>query len=442
MNWLLLLSIILGAVVAIQFVRWHRLRARNRELESRLREREEQVHGLQSRLARAQRLEAVGVFAGSIIHNLNNLLSVILGHTRLASGVADLAPAARTELQNVMDAGRMAGDLLADLGRFYSQADLGRKPTDLTPIVRDTVKLLDDILPANIALEADLQPCGPVLASATGVQQVLMNLCSIAAETMHQDQGRIHVTLREEVIPHSVPAVPRPLEAGSYVRLVVKDNGRGMDQESLDRILGSYYGKQPAEEDPGLGLATVCRLMDHMQGVTIPRSKVGAGTTFSIYFPLIAWTVTQANDPLALPDDDETALSGAFKVDPMRVLLVDDEELVAEVLSRGLQRLGHHVTTLTDSRAALETFARAPGDFDVVITDQIMPHMSGVRLVREMQKVRPGVPVILTTGFHDSFHERQAREAGVRDFVLKPCSHLDLAQAIARLDLKRLEGRA
>ncbi len=442
MGWSVILNIVLGAVAGILAVLWRRQHTRISHLETDRTEDRSRIHSLQSRLAQAQRLEAVGIFAGSIIHNLNNLLSVILGHTRLASDAPELADETRTELRKAMDAGRVAGDLLADLSRFYRRADLGRKPTDLLPIVRDTVKLLSDILPSAITIEADLQPCGPVLASSTGVQQVLMNLCSNAAQAMQHGQGRIQVTLREEVVPQPLQAVPRQLEAGSYVRLGVKDNGRGMDQASLERILESYYGDHPVDEDLGLGLATVCRLMDHMQGVAIPSTKTGRGTTFGIYFPLIAWSVPDVDDPLALPEDEKEAIPPSLKVAPVRILLVDDEEMVAEVLSRGLRRLGHEVTTVTDSRKALEIFARRPREFDVVITDQIMPHMSGVRLVRELQKVRSGVPVILTTGFQDSYHERQAREVGVRDFVLKPCSHLDLAQAVSRLELGRLEGRA
>ncbi len=444
MPLLFTLIVVLCLALAAQFFVLRRYRRQLKAQQESSRREEELISGLRTRLSQAQRLEAVGIYAGSIIHNLNNLLSVILGHIRLVESASETGADDREELQKAMAAGHIAGDLLADLSKFYRQADLGRKPTALLPVVRDTVKLLADILPTTISLKTDLQPCGPVLASLTGIQQVLMNLCSNAAQAMSQNQGEILVSLNEEVVARPVDALPRKLTPGSYVRLRVKDNGRGMDQKSLEKILNSYYGDNPASENPGLGLATVCRLVDSMHGVAIPHSQAGSGSTFSIYFPLIAWSIPPVDDPLELPADDPAILeiSTSDKNDSVRILLVDDEEMVAEVLSRGLRRLGHHVTTVTDSRRALEIFARKSRDFDVVITDQIMPHMSGVRLVRELETIRPGMPVILTTGFRDSYHERQAREAGVREFILKPCSHLDLAQAIARLGLRRLEGHA
>ncbi len=444
MPWLIIIIACLVLALVAQFFLLHRYRQKLHRLDASNQQDLDLISGLRTRLNQAQRLEAVGIYAGSIIHNLNNLLSVIIGHTRLAQNTPGLNIASREELQKAMAAGHVAGDLVADLSNFYRQADLGRKPTALLPIVRDTVKLLGDILPATINIKTDLEPCGPVLASLTGVQQVLMNLCSNAAQTMHQNQGEILVALHEEIIARPQEAMPHQLVPGSYVCLRIKDNGRGMDQDSLARILNSYYTDQPNGENTGLGLATVGRLIQDMQGFAIPKTHTGSGTTFSIYFPLIAWTIQDPPDPLELPEIESLVETGAGgqKKDAVRVLLVDDEEMVAEVLARGLRRLGHQVTAVTDSREALDVFARDPMAFDVIITDQIMPHMSGVRLVREMEKVRSGMPVILTTGFRDSYHERQAREAGVQEFILKPCSHLDLGQAISRLELSRLEGHA
>ncbi len=442
MSWSLITILVLCLAIGVQFALLRRYRRRLGDLDESERKTQAMVASLRSRLSQAQRLEAVGTYAGSITHNLNNLLSVILGHTRLTAGMVGLPPEAREELQGAMDAGHVAADLLADLGKFYGQADLGRKPTDLLPVVRDTVKLLADILPSTISITSDLKACGPVLISTTGIQQVLMNLCSNAAKAMLQNQGKIHITLHEEIVARPLHALPHELEVGSYAKLSIRDNGRGMDQENLERVLGSYYGDHPASEKPGLGLATVCRLMSHMQGVAIPHSQTGSGTTFNIYFPLIAWSIPAANVPLDLPAQDAADTAIANRETPRRILLVDDDEMVAEILSRGLRRLGHMVTTVTDSRQALETFAQDPRAWDLVITDQIMPHMSGVRLAREMGKVRPGIPIILTTGFQDSFHERQAREAGISAFVLKPCSHLDLSRTISHLRLPLLESRA
>lgn len=448
------------ALAVLQFALARRSFRIQQELKRELMARDTQIERLQARLGQAHRMEAVGVFAGSIIHNLNNLLAVILGHTRLASQSAPGESRSREEMGKVLQAGQVAGDLVRDLSDFYRQADLARRPVDLQPVVRDTLKLLRDIVPRSIQIAADLEPCGPVLASPTGVQQVLMNLCSNSVKAMLRSQGKLTVTLREETVDRRQRALPRDLEPGTYVRLTVQDDGRGMDRRTLDRIYSAFYAEDTGAVRPGLGLATVCRILEHHDGVTIPQSAPGDGTTFSIYFPLIAWSVETAEEPLTVPQDavssaaaplpvaageqeaaaGPTAVPGAGAI-ALRILLVDDEEMVADVMARGLARIGHLVTATTDARQALEWFTADPGRFDVVVTDQIMPHMSGVRLTREIRALRPDVPVVLTTGFRDSFHEQQAREAGVREFILKPCSHRDLADLLDRLAVRRMEGQ-
>ncbi len=185
----------------------------------------------------------------------------------------------------------------------------------------------------------------------------------------------------------------------------------------------------------------MCRILKEHDGTTIPHSRAGGGTTFDIYFPLIAWPADQepraANleivsaPVLSLATDaavDEPLAVPAGAAARGNVLLVDDEMMVAQVMTRGLQRQGFSVVMHTDARDALADFARTPDTFDAVVTDQIMPHMSGVRLTRRLHDIRTDVPVILFTGFRDSFNERQAREAGVMEFMLKPGSHRDLAQ--------------
>ena len=453
---LVCVCLILAALGGWQHLLLRRRRAQQAGLESRIRELKQAEDRLRERLAQAQRMEAVGVFAGSIIHNLNNLLAVILGHARLASQAAPEESKCQDELAKVLKAGHLAGDLVKDLSDFFRQADLARKPTDLLPIVRDTVKLMRDILPRSIEFETELEPCGPVLASATGVQQVLMNLCSNTVQAMLRSQGRISISLKEEEIQGRQKALPQDLEPGSYVCLSIRDNGRGMDPATLDRITTAYYGDDPAAGQAGLGLATVCRILKHHHGVTIPSSSLGAGTTFAIYFPLIAWSVPafSASQPvIEVPPAaviQEPVISGTRTATAARprtpagipVLLGDDEEMVAAVMARGLRRLGFSVIKTTDSREALEKFQAGPDAYDVLVTDQIMPHMSGVRLAREIHALRPGLPIILTTGFRDSFHERQAREAGVHEFILKPCSHHDMANLISRLTLRAREGEA
>lgn len=451
---LTVIVVVLGLAVLAAGIAWWRLRARvaaGADETDRLRR--ENLR-LEHQLTQARRMEAVGILAGSIVHNLNNMLAVILGHTRMAAHSLPSGAEAQEELAKVIKAGTMASELVTEISDFFRQADRARKPTDLGPLVGDTLKLLRDILPATVEIREDLQPCGPVLASPAGVQQVLMNLCSNSVQAMMAERGLIEVALREERVSGWHRAVPADLGPGSYVKLTVRDDGRGMDSETIDRIFESYFSVAAGGSKLGIGLSTVCRILKEHDGTTIPHSRLGAGTTFDIFFPLIAWPAEQEPEAadlelVAAPP----ALAAEAAADPAdeprqpaaargHVLLVDDEVMVAQVMTRGLQRLGFSVTTHTDARDALADFARAPDSFDAVVTDQIMPHMSGVRLTRRLHDIRPDVPVILFTGFRDSFNERQAREAGVLEFMLKPGSHRDLAQLLDRVMARRRAGEA
>lgn len=471
----------LSAVLALALafgVRHHRRACRNL---SRLRKGNSD---LDTQLNQAQRMEAVGILAGGIVHNLNNLLAVILGHARMARRESPADSQQHEDMTQIIKAGTMASEMVQEISDFYRQADQARKPTDLVPLVHDTLRFLRDIVPQNIEIRENLDPkCGLVLATATGVQQVLMNLCSNSMQALFRDQGVIEVTLQRERVTEERRAFPHDLEPGSYVKLTVRDNGRGLSREAIGHILDSYFSKARWGSSVGIGLSTVARILEDHDGVSIPQGRVGHGASFDIYFPLIAWTVRSPGKAykkaprLRLlsgpgagtrksreePDQRIPAAAGAPpEADPGggdlqtvpdtprhvvghienrgRVLLVDDEEMVLRVTAAGLTGLGFDVTAHTDVRRALADFLEDPDRFDVVVTDQIMPHMSGIRLTRKIHANRPQTPVLLISGFRDSFNERQAKEAGVRDFILKPFSHRDLAAVLDRTLLRRMEG--
>lgn len=469
---------VLCAVLALALalgVRYHRRACRE------LTDLRKTVSDLDTQLNQAQRMEAVGILAGGIVHNLNNLLAVILGHARMARRESPADSQQHEDMTQIIKAGTMASEMVQEISDFYRQADQARKPTDLVPLVHDTLKFLRDVVPPNIEIRENLDPkCGLVLATATGVQQVLMNLCSNSMQAMFRDQGVIEVTLQREKVTEERRAFPHDLEPGSYVKLTVRDNGRGLSREAIDHILDSYFSKARWGSGVGIGLSTVARILEDHDGVSIPQGRVGHGASFDIYFPLIAWTVESpgkayknaprlrllsgpgagqkrksapeipaASAPAPAAEADEGGLRAVPDAprkaighieDRGRVLLVDDEEMVLRVTAAGLRGLGFDVTAHTDVRQALADFLEAPDRFDVVVTDQIMPHMSGIRLTRKIHANRAQTPVILISGFRDSFNERQAKEAGVRDFILKPFSHRDLAALLDRTLLQRMEG--
>lgn len=414
-----------------------RERRRTRHAGLRIARRNAEIERLRQQLQDARRLEAVGVLAGGIVNNLNNLLSAMMGSARLASHEADLPVTARQELDRLLKAGHQAAELVRELGDFYRDADQARRPQDLLPVARDTVKLLQDIVPTTVTVRADLHQCGPVLATRAGVQQTIMSLGSAAVQALGSTGGRVTIRLDEQRLDAQRPAVGSELAPGAYARLAFEIVSAERDQEL------------PIDDAT---MAELCNQVEDHGTLVLPASGRPGQLACEVWFPLIAWrvvagtdtsitTVTRAPAVPVEPEPAEPEAPAAAGPPRATILLVDDEEMVAQVLARGLRRLGYRVVTHLDARTALADFTQTPLLFDIVITDQIMPQMSGVRLAQKIHEVRADIPVALCTGFRDSFNEQQAREAGVADFILKPTSHRALAAVVDRHVLKRMEGR-
>lgn len=430
----------LGCGVAVALLVLEKRRARHGAL--RVRRRNAEIERLRLQLLDARRLEAVGILAGGIVNNLNNLLSAVLGSARLAGQEAGIPSPARQELDRLVKAGHQAADLVRELADFYRDADQARRPQDLVPIVRDTVKLLQDIVPSTVDVRADLRVCGPVLATRAGVQQVIMSVGSGAVRGLGAAGGRLTIHLSERRLERAQAARPVDVAAGVYACL------------SVEITPAEQHAAMSAESPPLSDgeLAALCGLLGDQGGLTYSTAHNGRRQTCEIWFPLIAWRVATDQDTAitavpripvvpSVPEPFEAETPAASGPPRATILLVDDEEMVAQVLARGLRRLGYRVVIHLDSRTALADFTQTPELFDIVITDQIMPQMSGVRLAQRIHEVRPDIPVALCTGFRDSYNEQQAREAGVADFILKPTSHRALAAVVDRHVLKRMEGR-
>lgn len=429
---------LLGAACAVAGVLLVRERRHARRAAARIKRRNTEIERLRQQLLDARRLEAVGILAGGIVNNLNNLLSAMLGGARLASHEANLPPPARQEIDRLLKAGQQAADLVRELADFYRDADQARRPQDLLPVVRDTVKLLQDIVPTTVDVRADLKPCGPVLATSAGVQQAIMSLGSGAVQALGAAGGRVTVRLAERRLERPSPAQGTTLAPGAYACL------------SFEVAAADRGAALPID---GAALAALCDQLGDQGILKATTASTGDSHACDLWFPLIAWrvasdqetaitTVQRVAPAPAEPEPSEPEAPAAVTGPPRAtVLLVDDEEMVAQVLARGLRRLGYRVVTHLDSRTALADFTQTPNLFDIVITDQIMPQMSGVRLAQRIHEIRADIPVALCTGFRDSFNEQQAREAGVADFILKPTSHRALAAVIDRHVLKRMEGR-
>ena len=389
---------------------------------------------LATQLRQAQKMEAIGTLAGGIAHDFNNILSAVIGFGDLALSDLDPKTTAYTCVQQMVDAGKRAGDLVRQILTFSRETAQVRRPVRLQTICNESAKLLRATLPSTVALRFSIDSdCGPVLADPTQIHQILMNLCTNAWHAMRDRaaDARLHVSYRRETLSPRQAAGRVELEAGDYASLTVTDNGTGMDEATLKRIFEPYFTTKRTGEGTGLGLATTHGIVKNHGGDIVVESQVGKGSTFRIYLPLCE----------AEPDAD--AGDGAVADMPQgceRVLLVDDEEVIADLGKRALERLGYSVTPFTRSRKALEAFRSDPDAFDLVITDLTMPHLPGLELAAAIHAIREDIPVILCTGFAERIADEDLESLGIRALLPKPVVTRELAQVI-RVILDSVESR-
>ena len=305
-------------------------------------------------------------------------------------------------------------DLVSQILAFSRQAEHERKPVNIVPLVKETLKLLRSSLPSTIEIRPELtieENGGIILADPTQIHQVLMNLCANAAHAMRARGGVLTVKLADRTVDADVAARHPQLKPGAYVCLMVSDTGHGIDEAIQERIFDPYFTTKEPGKGTGLGLAVVQGIVKSCGGTIAVESRPGEGSTFSVFLPHAAGRVAaeiQVVEPLP----------GGME----RILFVDDEKSLVDLGKDMLESLGYSVTTKTSSVDALETFRANPDAFDVVITDMTMPTVTGVDLAGSVLSLRPDLPVILCTGFNETIDGKRARQAGIREFVMKPLS--------------------
>ena len=415
------------------------LRKSRDELESRVYERTEELQmayeklkeetaereRVEAQLRQAQKLEALGTLSGGIAHDFNNILAAIIGFTELVTGHAAVGGRDERHLERIMEASIRGRDLVRQMLAFSRKTEQEKKPLRLSSIVKETVTLIRAAIPATISIRVNtLSEPEMILADPTQMQQVLMNLCTNAAHAMREKGGVLDIDLDGFSVPLS-NGDPHGMKPGLYARLIVRDTGIGMSPDVMDKIFDPFFTTKKLGEGTGLGLSVVHGIVKQHNGYITVDSEPGKGSTFTVYFP----KATGAPEADAVSD-------GALPTGSERILFVDDEEALVEMGEDILAELGYEVTSRTSSTEALALFRLDPSRFDLVMTDQTMPEMTGLELAKEILATRADMPIIMCTGFSHLVDADKAKAAGIKTFAMKPLTKKEIAKAIRKV----LEG--
>jgi two-component system cell cycle sensor histidine kinase/response regulator CckA len=303
---------------------------------------------------------------------------------------------------------------------FSRQSKQERKPIQVAHIVKEAIKMLRASLPTTILIQQQIEKdTGIIEADPTQIHQVLMNLCTNAAHAMNGKDGVLQISLSNVELDHAALEMAPDLIPGSYLKLSVRDTGHGIAPDAYEKIFDPYFTTKKKEEGTGLGLAVVQGIVKSHNGAVTVDSEVGKGTTFHVYLPVIMRKITA-----------EEEISTPLPMGHESILFVDDEQPLVEIGKQMLQRLGYTVATRTSSVEALELFKANPDRFDLVITDIVMPNMTGETLAEKMMGIRSDIPVILCTGYSEKITRKDASEMGIQSFLMKPLVMRDLATTV------------
>ncbi len=378
---------------------------------------------LQEELFQAQKMEAVGVLAGGVAHDFNNILSGIIGYAELIRH--EVAPDSRVgrDIVEVIGAGRRAADLVRQILTFSRKTETDKRPLRPHLVVNEALKLLHATLPTSIDIIERIDPdSGTILADPTNIHQIVVNLCTNALHAMSNEKGVLRVVLeRREIGAEDLVGVQTAVP-GTFVVLLVSDTGCGMDKALVEHIFEPYFTTREMGTGTGLGLAVIHGIVQDLQGVIKVKSVPEEGSTFAVYIPVL---------PENRLDGDGIVEDALFEQGHHEhILFVDDEDFLVQVMQRQLEDHGYRVTVTTDSREALEKIRTQQEDFDLLITDQTMPGLTGAELAVAVKQIQPDMPVILCTGHSSVLSWEKSKALGIERYITKPIMGNELFDAV------------
>ena len=375
---------------------------------------------LEEQLRQSQKMESIGTLAGGIAHDFNNILGVIFGYAELSREQAADNTVLANNITQILKAAERAKNLIRQILAFSRKSTFEAVPLHTHLIIKEALTLLRASLPSSISMQSDIDTTHDiVMADATQIHQVIINLCTNAAHAMRDTGGTLEVTLKPVDFDENSAAAYNGIEPGPYVQLSVRDTGTGIASDVIGRIFEPFFTTKAVGTGTGMGLSVVHGIVKSLRGDIKVYSEPGSGTVFHVVLPRRSEGTADQETPVLEPPCGNEA-----------ILLVDDEKLLLDVGLRLLNSLGYTVTSTHNPLEALALFKEDPAAFDAVITDQTMPDMTGFELARHMLEIRPDIPIILCTGYSDLVTSQSARDAGIREFIIKPLDRLTIAKTL------------
>ncbi|MGB3225533.1 MAG: response regulator [Desulforhopalus sp.] len=379
---------------------------------------------IDAQLRQSQKMEALGNLAGGIAHDFNNILSIIIGNTEIALWKTEKGSAEAHSMNLVLHAARRAADLVQQILTFSHRHKPEKKPVKVTHVLQEVLKMIRASLPSTIEIKQDIASKAVVLADGSQLHQVILNLCSNAAQAMQNKGGILNVRLVDVVL--NGQAIPNNADpsCGTYVQLTIEDMGGGIDPQIINRIFDPFFTTKKQGAGTGLGLAVAHGIVKSHGGMIDVENRVGEGATFRVLLPAIdSYSQLDAEIQALLPRGRE------------RILIVDDESEVAIVIEKMLEFLGYETCSQTSSIEALNTFKLRllEKPFDLVLTDLTMPRLTGLDLSRNLLMLQPDLPIILCTGFKEKVKEEEVKHLGIQQLLSKPFAIQTLAMTIRQV---------
>ncbi len=382
-----------------------------RDISLRIREEEEKLSILRQ-LEQAQKIESIGTLAGGIAHDFNNILTSIIGNTELLKANLAEDPRNRPLLDSISLAGDRARELVRQILAFSHQDTRKEERLYLDTIVRDACSLVSASVPPAVQIREEIaQGCPPVFGDPAQIHQVALNLLTNAFQAMETTGGTLKVSLKQETLTRNEGEINPNPGPGRYLCYGVSDTGVGIEPHLMDKIFDPYFTTKTPGKGTGLGLAVIKGIVEHHGGGIHVSSTPGQGTTFKVYLPVARQTGQAAH---------RAGTPGEIIRGSEHILLVDDQQQVLNIQRQILEFLGYRITDRNSAEDALTAFKAHPHHFDLVITDFSMHPVNGMELTRELQKLRPDLPIILCTGYNDGIDREEILGAGVRAIVTKP----------------------